>query len=83
MKPVQQQKLKHWSRMTADEIAFYYSKGCKVFPTLYSHYFDLLTHMERHGKVCLTPNAVLERYHMQLQYRIEQRIRRIAKMVNR
>lgn len=69
--------------MTADEIAFYYSKGCKVFPTLYKHYFDLLTNLERQGQICLTPKATLERYHMQLQQRIEQRIRRIAKIISK
>ena len=83
MIPVQPARGKHWSRATADQIAFYYSKGCKLFPPMYKHYFELLTILERDGRVCLTPNATLERYHMQLQKRIEDRIRRISKAISR
>lgn len=83
MKPVPPSQGKHWSRVTADEIAFYYSKGCKLFPPLYKHYFEVLTDLEYQGRVCLTPQAVLERYHMQLQRRIEERIRKISKAISR
>ncbi len=82
MKPtVQPQRLKHWSRVTVDEIAFFYAKGCKVFPTLYTHYIDSLSAMEYQGKLCLTPKAVLETYHLQLRRRITERVYRVARMI--
>jgi hypothetical protein len=83
MNPVQpQKKVKHWSRISVDEIAFYYAKGCKVFPTLYTHYIDSLSQLEHQGKISLTPKTVLERYHLQLRRRITQRVHRIAKMIS-
>lgn len=72
---------KHLSRVTADQIALYYSKGCKMFPTMYTLYLDQLTLLERQGKISLTPKTVLERYHLELRRRIEQRVRRISKAI--
>lgn len=74
-------KAKPWSRTTANEIAFYYAKGCKVFPPMYTMYIDQLSQLEREHKFCFTPTAILERYHLELRRRIEQRIRRITKAI--
>ncbi len=83
MNTVPPPKGQHLSRVTADDIAFYYSKGCKLFPPMYKLYFELLSDLEHQGRVCLTPTATLERYHLQLQKRIEERIRKIARRIAR
>lgn len=72
---------KPWSRVTADQIAFYYAKGCKIFPPMYTLFLDQLTQLEHQGRLSLTANAILERYHLQLRRRITERVRRIAKAV--
>jgi len=71
-------KGKHLSRVTVDDIAFYYSKKCRVLPSLHRQYIDDLTALEGQGKVCFTPEAILERYTMNLKKRIEEKIRKYA-----
>lgn len=71
-------KGKHPCRITVDDVAFYYSKGCKVFPTVHTFYIDSLSNLESQGKVCFTPAAILERYHMNFKKRIEQKVKKTA-----
>jgi hypothetical protein len=71
-------KGKHLSRVTVDEVAFYYSKQCRVLPLVHLHYIDLLTQLESQSKVCFTPAAILERYHINLKKRNEERLRKYA-----
>lgn len=73
MSMVHSRKEKHLiSRITIDDIAFYYSKGCMIMPNLRSFYIDQLTLLEVQGKICFTPEALLERYHLNLKKRSNQ-----------
>lgn len=78
MNTVPPTKGKHQSRVTVDDIAFYYSKKCRVMPALHQQYIDDLTILEKQGKVCFTPEAILERYVMNLKKRIQEKIRKYA-----
>lgn len=71
-------KGKHLSRITVDDVAFYYSKKCKVFPSVHAFYIDGLTTLESQGKVCFTPAAILERYHMNLKKRTVEKQKKVA-----
>lgn len=72
---------KHQKKVPVDEVAFYYANGIRVLPSIYVSYLDDLSELERKNKLCLLPNTVLERYHVELFRRIEFRIRRIAKVI--
>lgn len=67
--------------VSADEIAFYYANRIHVLPFLYITFIDQLSNLEQQGKLCLTPTAVLERYHLQLSRRIKARIQRIVRFI--
>ncbi len=71
-------KGKHLSRINVDDVAFYYSKGCKIFPSVHSFYIENLTNLESQGKVCFTPAAILERYHINFKKRIEEKFKKVA-----
>lgn len=71
-------KGKHLSRITVDDVAFYYSKKCRVLPQVHLHYIELLTHLEGQGKICFTPAAILERYHLNLRKRTTEKAKKTA-----
>jgi hypothetical protein len=71
-------KRKHLSRITIDDVAFYYSKGCRVMPQLFDFYLEGLTQLESHGKLCFTPGAILERYHLNLKKRSQEKAKKYA-----
>jgi hypothetical protein len=48
-------------------------------PLVHAFYFDELTSLESRGKICLVPTAVLERYHMNLKKRIQERAKKHAR----
>lgn len=68
-------KDKYLSRVTIDDVGFYYSKGCKILPRLHQFYIDQLTLLESQGKVCLMPATILERYHTNLKKRLLQKVK--------
>lgn len=69
-------KGKHLSRITIDDVGFYYSKGCRVMPQLHLYYLDELTKLESQGKVCFTPSAILERYHINFKRKVAERVKK-------
>ena len=71
----------HQKMISVDEIAFYYANHVRVLPNLYVRYIDGLSDLEHQRKVCLLPDTVLERYHLELSRRITNRIRRLAKII--
>lgn len=78
MSTVPPTKGKHLSRITVDDVAFYYSKQCKVFPSVHAFYIEGLTNLESQGKVCFTPGAILERYHMNLTKKLQENAKKYA-----
>lgn len=78
MKTVPPHKGKHQSRVTADDVAFYYAKKCYVLPNLHFTYFEFLSQLESQDKICLTPAAILERYHMNLTKKLGEKRRKHA-----
>jgi hypothetical protein len=47
-------------------------------PLVHLFYLDQLTQLEGAGKVCFTPGAILERYHINLKKRFEERAKKYA-----
>lgn len=78
MNTVPPQKGKALSRITADDVGFYYSQGCRVMPMLRELYFQKLSELETQGKICLTPKAILERYTINLKKRIGDKSKKYA-----
>ena len=81
MKTVPTFSSKHPLVVSLDAIQLYYASGCRVIPVLYTQMLDGLSYLERQNKVCLTPNAILERYHLNLRRRIASRIHKIARFI--
>lgn len=71
-------KGKHLSRITIDDVAFYYAKECKVLPLLHAFYISTLTSLESQGKLCFTPAAILERYHLNFRKRAVDKAKKVA-----
>jgi hypothetical protein len=69
---------KHLCRTTIDDVGNYYSKKCRVLPLVHSYYFECLTYLEAQGKICLLPNAILERFHMNFNKRLQVKARKTA-----
>lgn len=78
MKPVPSKRKHLSSRVTADEVAFYYAKKCHVLPQVYLAFIEHLTYLETHERICFTPAAVLERYHLNLAKKREQLLKKVS-----
>lgn len=53
-------KLKY--KVTLDEATLYVARGCEIHPDLDQFILNELQHLQRMGKVSLTPKTILELY---------------------
>ena len=55
------------SSISVDALMLYIARGCLIMPCMTDMFLDQIEHLDRTGKICLTPNTIFALYHRKLQ----------------